>query len=199
MRLFALLCLLAAASARTTAEKEEAQKAIRMKTTRQLKEIFDGAGIDYTGLEAKEGLQKLAYKNYDALKDKLERKKRPSSGGGGGGGFGGGIPGMENMKAPDGMDQDKWEDMLAQMRGDFSREKDPERRRILEKLKRKGMSFGGGNDMDIEQLRNMEKMMDGLGSGGFGGAGGAGARVPETRTEPSPGDEDIADEDKLEL
>ena len=68
-----------------------------------------------------------------------------------------------------------------------------------EKLKRKGMSFGGGNDMDIEQLRNMEKMMDGLGSGGFGGAGGAGARVPETRTEPSPGDEDIADEDKLEL
>ena len=28
---------------------------------------------------------------------------------------------------------------------------------------------------------------------------GAGARVPETRTEPSPGDEDIADEDKLEL
>ena len=179
-----------------TAEKEEREA--RMKTTRQLKEIFDGAGLEYSGLD-KEGLQKLAYKNYDALKDKLERKRRPSSGGGGGGGFGGGIPGMENMKAPDGMDQDKWEDMLAQMRGDFSREKDPERRRILEKLKRKGMSFGGGNDMDIEQLRNMEKMMDGLGSGGFGGAGGAGARVPETRTEPSPGDEDIADEDKLEL
>ena len=88
-----------------TAEKEEAQKAIRMKTTRQLKEIFDGAGLEYSGLD-KEGLQKLAYKNHDALKDKLERKKRPSSGGGGGG-FGGGIPGMENMKAPDGMDQDK--------------------------------------------------------------------------------------------
>ena len=31
----------------------------------------------------------------------------------------------------------------------------------LEKLQKKGMSFGGGNDMDIEQLRNMEKMMDG--------------------------------------
>ena len=106
MRLFALLCLLAAVSARTTAEKEEAQKAIRMKTTRQLKEIFDGAGLEYSGLD-KEGLQKLAYKNYDALKDKLERKKRPSSGGGGGGGgfggdgknrressarFGGGVP-----------------------------------------------------------------------------------------------------------
>ena len=93
---------------------------------------------------------------------------------------------MENMKAPDGMDQDKWEDMLAQMRGDFSREKDPERRRILEKLKRKGMSFGGGNDMDIEQLRNMEKMMDVARNrhrGGFGGAGErlADARVPETR------------------
>ena len=137
-------------------------------------------------------LQKLAYKNYDALKDKLERKKRPSSGGGGGGGFGGGIPGMENMKAPDGMDQDKWEDMLAQMRGDFSREKDPERRRILEKLKRKGMSFGGGNDMDIEQLRNMEKMMDGLGSGGAARAAPARAcprrgrsRARATRTLPT--------------
>ena len=103
------------------------------------------------------------------------------------------------MEGFDGGGDPKIQEMLRQMRGDFSGEKDPERRRILEKLKRKGMSFGGGNDMDIEQLRNMEKMMDGLGSGGFGGAGGAGARVPETRTEPSPGDEDIADEDKLEL
>ena len=44
------------------------------------------------------------------------------------------------------------------MKGDFSFEKDPERRRILQKLKAKGMSFGGGTDMDIEQLRNMEKV-----------------------------------------
>ena len=89
------------------------------------------------------------------------------------------------------------------MRGDFSREKDPEKRRILEKLKRKGMSFGGGNNMDLEQLRQMEKMMDGMGSmGGMGGddfgmGGGPSEGMP--RDSPAPGDEDIGDEDKMEL
>lgn len=44
------------------------------------------------------------------------------------------------------------EEMLRQMRGDFSGETDPERRRILEKLAKKGMSFGGGGNMDTEQV-----------------------------------------------
>ena len=55
----------------------------------------------------------------------------------------------------------------AQMRGDFSAEADPEKRRILEKLKAKGISFGGQSNMDIEQLRNLEKTMDGMGGGSF--------------------------------
>tara|TARA_B110000046_G_C12775752_1_gene306823 strand:+ start:65 stop:349 length:285 start_codon:yes stop_codon:yes gene_type:complete len=41
----------------------------------------------------------------------------------------------------------------AQMRGDFSSEQDPEKRRILEKLRAKGMSFGSQSNMDIEQAR----------------------------------------------
>ena len=53
------------------------------------------------------------------------------------------------------------------MRGDFSAEADPEKRRILEKLKAKGISFGGQSNMDIEQLRNLEKTMDGMGGGSF--------------------------------
>ena len=135
-------------------------------------------------------LEEDAIERYEKLHPEKARKPRPR---------GGGAGGFPDMAAPDGMDPAEWARMMAQMRGDFSHEKDPEKRKILSKLKASGMSFAGGSDMDIEQLRNMEKMMDGLGSGGFGGAGGAGARVPETRTEPSPGDEDIADEDKLEL
>lgn len=60
------------------------------------------------------------------------------------------------------------------------------------------MSFGGQSDMDIEQLRNMEKMMDGLGSGGFGAGTGAGPGASDERDAPSV-DEDIGDEDKMEL
>ena len=37
----------------------------------------------------------------------------------------------------------------------------------LEKLKAKGISFGGQSNMDIEQLRNLEKTMDGMGGGSF--------------------------------
>ena len=58
----------------------------------------------------------------------------------------------------------KMEELLRQMRGDFSGEKDPEKRRILEKLSKKGMSFGGGSSMDTEQLKKMEAMLDNLGS-----------------------------------
>ena len=84
---------------------------------------------------------------------------------------------------------------------------DPERRRILEKLAKKGMSFGGGSSMDTEQLRNMEKMMDGLGGGGgfgggagggFGGGGGDAAEEPAFRSAPD-SEDDVPDEDKMEL
>ena len=60
---------------------------------------------------------------------------------------GGGIPGMDGFGGGFGGDP-KMDDLLRQMKGDFSGEKDPERRRILEKLAKKGMSFGGGSSME---------------------------------------------------
>ncbi|KAL1514981.1 hypothetical protein AB1Y20_004056 [Prymnesium parvum] len=189
MRLAAttLLCTCLLAAARTAQEKEEMQKAIRMKTSSQLKRIFEELGIEHKGLD-KEGLRKKAYKE-NALARWEERhpeKKSPPRRA-----SGGGMPDYGG-KPPEGMDPQEWERLMAQMRGDFSFEKDPEKRRILEKLKRKGMSFGGASDMDIEQLRNMEKMMDGIQMGGMGD-------LPKTRDAPSPGDEDIPDDDKIEL
>lgn len=149
-----VLCCATLGVARTSEEKEVIQKTIRMKTSRQLKEIFDELGIDHKGL-SKDDLKKKAYKE-DAIPrwETLhpDKKRKPAKGAPPdfAGGFDGGGSG-----------DPKIEELMRQMRGDFSGEKDPERRRILEKLQKKGMSFGGGNDMDLEQLRNMEKMMDG--------------------------------------
>jgi len=186
------------AAGRTAEEKEAMQKSIRMKTSRQLKEIFEELGIDHKGLD-KEGLRKKAYKEdavgrYEELHPEKKPKPRRAGGGGSGGGGGGGFG-----KAPDGMDSLEWEKLMGQMRGDFSHEKDPERRRILEKLNKRGMSFGGGSDMDTEQLRNMEKMLDGMGDLGKGGPAGAsrGGSRPARSSEPE--EEELADEDKMEL
>lgn len=193
-----VVCLLGLSQGLTTEEREARKKAIRMKTSRQLKEIFKELGISYASM-SKEDMQKVAYKE-DAVGrwEELhpEKKRKAPKGGdpnwngggfGGGSGFGGGDP--------------KMEEMLRQMKGDFGGEKDPERRRILEKLAKKGMSFGGGSSMDTEQLKNMEKMLDGLGD-----SMGKGGEVP-----PIPGDDnnlrdasdidagDVAEEDKMEL
>jgi hypothetical protein len=45
LRLTAIACLLACAHALTTEERDARKKAVRMKTTRQLKEIFDELSI----------------------------------------------------------------------------------------------------------------------------------------------------------
>ena len=132
MRLLVLTaCLLLLTDARTAAEKETMQKAIRMKTSRQLKEIFDELGIDHKGLD-KDALRKKAYKE-DAVGrwEELHPDKKPkprSAPGGGGGSGGGGMPDFGG-KAPEGYDQAAWEKLMAQMRGDFSHEKASRRRR----------------------------------------------------------------------
>ena len=156
---------------------------------RQLKEIFDDLGIGYKGM-SKDELKALAYKE-DAIgrwEEKYPEKKRKPPKGDGGGGF----PGMEGMGGGD----PKMEELLRQMRGDFSAEKDPVRRRILSKLAAKGMSFGGGNTMSTEQLLQMEKMLEGLGDlkGGGAAAGGADDAARETSEM-----DDVADDDKMEL
>ena len=191
-----IACLLSAVHGRTAEEKDAMKKSIRMKTTRQLKEIFDELEISHKGL-SKEDLQTKAYKEDAVTRWETlhpEKKKKPRSASRSGGGGSGGIPGMET---PEGTDPGKWEDMMRQMKGDFTGEADPEKRRILEKLAKKGMSFGGGNDMDLEQLKNMEKMMDGINLGKQGGTESFAGTIPKAA--PDVDEADFDDEDKMEL
>ena len=188
-----LVTLLALAAGRTSEEKEAMQKAIRMRTSRQLKEIFDDLGIKYKKSDKADELRKIAYKE-DAIttyEEKYPDKKRKKPKGV----PGGGIPGMDGM---DFGGDPKMEDLMRQMRGDFSGETDPERRRILEKLAKKGMSFGGGNSMDTEQLKNMENMMDGINMGKMpGDAAGAAADDEPELSDSSSMDDDV--DEKMEL
>jgi hypothetical protein len=133
-----------------------------------------------------------------------EKKRNPNPKGGYPD-YGGGAGGMPDLGGEFGAGG-KYEDMMRQMRGDFSGEKDPERRRILAKLAKKGMSFAGGSGQSTEELRKMEKMFDGINLGGFGGPGGgmggAGAGADDgddAVRDSSDMDSDVAEEDKLEL
>ena len=217
--LLLLLAFIALASSITTEEREAKKKTIRMKSkhaltytaarlfshvrrstlaaSRQLKEIFEEMGYPYKHM-TKEEMQKVAYKEDIVSKweeKHPEKKRKPAKGKPtpgfddfGGGGFGG---------------DPRMEDLMRQMRGDFSGEKDPEKRRILEKLAKKGMSFGGGNDMDLEQLKNMEKMMDGINMGKMGDdmPGGGGDAKPGGGDGDEVRDESEMEEvdDKMEL
>ena len=160
-----LLATLALALAADDADEAARAKAVRMRTSRQLREIFDDLGIAHPAGAKTQTLRDIALKE-DAVtryEEKYpEKRKRKRSGGAGGMPDFGGPP-------PEGMDPAEWAKLMAQMRGDFSYESDPEKKRILEKLAARGMSLGGGMDMSIEQLRNMEKMLDGINVGDLGG------------------------------
>ncbi|EOD07807.1 hypothetical protein EMIHUDRAFT_125051, partial [Emiliania huxleyi CCMP1516] len=162
-----------------------------------LKEIFDEVGVSYKGL-SKDALKAKAYKEgvmrkyWEKYPDKKYKKPKGS-----------GMPGLEGLGGDFGPGG-KYEDMMRQMRGDFSAEKDPERRRILEKLAAKGMSFAGGASQSTEELKKMEKMLDGINLGGFGkGDGGAGAAPAAEDRGEEPREtsemEEVEDEDKVEL
>ena len=190
LRNLLLACLVA--NSLTLASADDAKhKAVRMKTSRQLKEILTELEVPFVSSIQKDDLRELAYtENAVERWEELHPEKKPRRSRAPAGGGDDPLGGMDPGAVPDGMDPKEWARLMAQMRGDFSDEEDPEKRRILGKLKAKGMSFGGGNDMDIEQLRNMEKMMDGMGGmmgggggmmgGGMGGAGGSvGSDEPE--------------------
>ena len=163
MQLHRLLFYIAAffALAEVHAEDDEAAaKAIRMKTSRQLREILSELNVDAPASLSKDELRVLAL-NENAIQrwEELHPEKKRSKPAGGG-------PDFDAAQMPEGMDPAAWAKLMGQMRGDFSGETDPERRRILQKLKAKGLSFGGGSDMDTEQLRNLEAAMGGM-SGNF--------------------------------
>lgn len=177
--LAAVLLLLVTCTADT--EEDEKRRSIRLKTTGQLKKIFKELDIDYDESMTKQELQEKAYET-DAVEKWLElhpekrRKKTPPANQG----FG---------EKPEGMDQAAWERLMAQMHGqqqaNFNHIKDPERRGILEKLAAAGLHMPGSEDMDMEKLRNLGKILDDIpnmqadGGAAGGGSDGGGSKDKE--------------------
>lgn len=111
------------------------RRAIRMKTTRQLKAMFVEVDTVFDESLDKNGLQELAY-NSNLMENywKLHPEKRPKQ---------------------------KVNDPPA---GDFSHVQDPVKRRVLESLKRKGINIGmaGGAAMSLDALIDMDRQTSGL-------------------------------------
>lgn len=128
----------------------------------------------------KQQLQDLAY-DTDAVEQWLElhpekrRKKTP--------------PPPNFGERPEGMDQAQWERLMNQMHGrggkpSFDHVQDPERREILQRLSAAGLQIPNAEDMDMDKLRNLGKILDDIPNiqkqaGAGGGAAGAGAGASE--------------------
>lgn len=133
-----------------TPTPEEAIAKMRVKT---LKEELKMRGLECQGCAEKEDLKTMLFNNWWVPKKEPTEKKDPKPDAKQGGG----------QAQPS---QAELDEIIKKMKGDYSSEKDPEKRKILERLKRKGMSFSGGSDMDVEALRNLEKAMGhGMGRG----------------------------------
>lgn len=126
-------------------DDETIRRQIRMKTTNQLKNMLKELGITFKSSATKDSLQSLALETGAMEKWwALHPEKKPK----------------KKSEEPEGGEM--WEKLQRQMKGDFSNVKDPEKRRILEKLAARGMHMGGGKDQTLESLKEMEKMLDGL-------------------------------------
>ena len=106
-----LVLLAFAAAVVSVAADADKERAVRMKTSRQLKDILDELSIPYAPSMSKDDLRALALKEdavsrWEELHPEKKRKPRAS---GGGGGFGGDTP-------PEGMDPAEWERLMAQIR-----------------------------------------------------------------------------------
>lgn len=146
-------------------EEEEKRRSIRLKTTGQLKKIFQEMGVNYQESMSKTQLQELAYEE-DAVERWLERhpeKRRKKA-----------TPPAGFGEKPDGMDSAQWERLLEQMQNkkqaNFDHIADPERRSILTKLAAAGLVMPGSEDMEMEKLRNLGKILDGIPDMGGGAA-----------------------------
>ena len=108
-----------------------------MKTTRQLKAIFEEVNTVFDEVLDKEGLQELAFQT--RLMEEwweLHPEKRPKT--------------HEKQQVP--------------TSGDFSHVQDPVKRRVLESLAQKGIKIGttGGAAMSLDALIDMDRQMSGL-------------------------------------
>ena len=135
--------------------EDDKRRSIRLKTTGQLKKIFAELEINYQDTMTKEQLQELAYET-DAVEKWLElhpEKRRRKN-----------VPPPGKHEKPPDMDQAQWEQLLRKLHRDkqpsFDHIKDPERRSILEKLSRAGLQMPNSEDMSMEQLRNLAKILD---------------------------------------
>lgn len=117
--------------------EEDIRRAIRMKTTRQLKAMFSEAGIDFDASLDKNSLQERAY--VSRLMEtywKLHPDKRPTP------------------KAPP----------PSPPSGDFAHVQDPVKRRALESLKQKGININtvGGAGLSLDAIVDMDRQTSGL-------------------------------------
>jgi hypothetical protein len=134
-----VLCTFAMASS-TTMSNDERKREIRMKTTRQLKSIFQEVNMIFDETLDKKSLQELAFEI--KLMEKwweLHPEKRPKT--------------HHEQKQPS--------------EGDFSHVQDPVKRKVLESLKLKGINIGmtGGAAMaamSLDALIDMDRQMSGL-------------------------------------
>jgi hypothetical protein len=131
-----VMCTVAMASSMNMSN-DEMKRAIRMKTTRQLKSIFQEVHVIFDETLDKEGLQELAFET--ELMEKwwgLHPEKRPET--------------HHEQKQPAG--------------GDFSHVQDPVKRKVLESLKQKGLNIGmsGGAGMSLDALIDMDRQLSGL-------------------------------------
>jgi hypothetical protein len=117
---------------------DEMKRAIRMKTTRQLKSIFQEVNMIFNETLDKMGLQDLAFET--KLMEKwwqLYSEKRPKT------------HHEQKQPAPG---------------GDFSHVQDSVKRKVLQSLKQKGLNIGmtGGAAMSLDALIDMDRQLSGL-------------------------------------
>lgn len=120
-----------------------------------LRQILDDRGLECRGCAEKADFVQMARDNYHLpiVEKPAETKSDPK-------------PERGSDSKPGDVDVDELMRQMGMRNEDTG---DPEADAILRKLRAKGISIAGKNGMDIEQLRNLEQAMSGVGGVGGGG------------------------------
>jgi hypothetical protein len=122
--------------------EDDVRRAIRMKTSRQLKSMFAEADIAFDASLDKDGLQERAYvSNLMEAYWKLHPDKRPT---------------RQKVPPPS--------PAASSSTSDFGHVQDPVKRRALESLKKKGINIGmqGGAGLSLDAIIDMDRQTSGL-------------------------------------